>query len=352
MNRAGPAPALYRVEVTDDILSDTQRLIRDIESRHSTIEDRDFLEMASTYTQELPRALRRALNEFRLAEPAGLCLVSGWPVDDERIGPTPEHWEAKPVPPPTLDEEIFFFLCSSLLGDAIGWSTQQDGYIMHDILPIRGHETEQLGSSSETTLTWHTEDAFHPYRADYVALMCMRNPDDVETTVASIDEVRLDDETRRVLFEPRFTIRPDESHLEKNRSYAPKHDEITDELLGRAYERINRMNEQPEDVAVLFGDPNSPYVRLDPYFMDPPSDPESRRALGTLTGAIDQAITGIALQPGDICFIDNFKMVHGRSPFRARYDGRDRWLKRLNVVRDMRKSRDSRLTATSRIIVQ
>jgi len=34
----------------------------------------------------------------------------------------------------------------------------------------------------------------------------------------------------------------------------------------------------------------------------------------------------------------------------ANYDGTDRWLKRINLTRDLRKSRASRLTADSRII--
>ena len=53
---------------------------------------------------------------------------------------------------------------------------------------------------------------------------------------------------------------------------------------------------------------------------------------------------------GDFAFIDNYQAVHGRKPFRARYDGRDRWLKRINVVRDLRKSRESRLSAASRVL--
>jgi hypothetical protein len=43
-------------------------------------------------------------------------------------------------------------------------------------------------------------------------------------------------------------------------------------------------------------------------------------------------------------------MVHGRKPFRARFDGTDRWLRRLNVAVDLRKSRKFRLTADSRVI--
>src|SRR5437660_481389 len=216
------------IEMDDAVLDRSRELVREVASCHDTVEDRTFLELASTYAQDLPRALRQPLNRFRLAEPASLCVVSGWPVDDDRIGPTPTHWESKPVPSPALEEEIFFFLCGSLLGDPLGWATQQDGYVMHALRP---------------------------------------------------------------------------------------------------------------------------YLRLDPYFMERPRDDEARHALDTLVAAIDRELTGVALRPGELCFIDNFKAVHGRQPFHASYDGRDRWMKRLNIVRDVRKSRDARQQAASRIIV-
>ena len=56
---------------------------------------------------------------------------------------------------------------------------------MHDLVPIKGHEAEQLGSGSTHELVWHTEEAFHPFRADYLALMCLRNNDAVATTYPS-----------------------------------------------------------------------------------------------------------------------------------------------------------------------
>ena len=58
----------------------------------------------------------------------------------------------------------------------------------------------------------------------------------------------------------------------------------------------------------------------------------------------------VRLQPGDIAFIDNYRAVHGRESFRARYDGTDRWLKRLNITRNLRGSRAWRPAADHRII--
>jgi enduracididine beta-hydroxylase len=233
----------------------------------------------------------------------------------------------------------------------VGWSTQQAGHHVHDVIPIKGHEHEQLGSSSEELLTWHTEDAFHPYRGDYLGMMCLRNQEKAATTVASIDKIQLEPDEVKLLFEPRFTIRPDESHLEKNKSGLQEWQNDSSNLLKSAYQQINQMNKNPEKIAVLYGDPQNPYIRIDPYFMDElKEDQQAQKALNKLIQAIDAKLTDMILQPGDFCFIDNFKAVHGRKPFKARYDGKDRWLKRVIITRDLRKSRSARATCTSRII--
>jgi len=123
------------------------------------------------------------LEEYRIAEPSALCLVSGLDVDEAALGDTPAHWQGSQHGSTAFPQEIFFLLCGSALGDVFGWATQQDGRIMHDVLPIKGHEHYELGSNSLQHLSWHTEDAFHPCRGDYVALMCLKNPDQVETVV-------------------------------------------------------------------------------------------------------------------------------------------------------------------------
>ncbi|WP_400161942.1 guanitoxin biosynthesis L-enduracididine beta-hydroxylase GntD [Brevibacillus sp. TJ4] len=343
---------MHIIELSKEEVDTAMKIVAELASTYTTVENDEFLLAAPTRAQELPRRLRDEINRFRLLESGGgLCVVRGFPVDDSKLGKTPAHWNVKPSHSPTIQHDIFFYLCASLLADPIAWATQQDGYIMHDILPIKGYEFEQLGAGSEVLLTWHTEDAFHPYRTDYLGLMCLRNPDGVETTYASIEEIELDEQTKRILFEPRFVIRPDESHLEKNRGQLRKELAASEELLQRSYEKIERMNNDPEKIAILFGDPNRPYMRIDPYFMDDVfEDEETRSAFHTLVTKIDENIKGYALQPGEILFLDNYKVVHGRMPFKARFDGTDRWLKRLNIARDMRKSRDSRISAEHRVI--
>jgi len=339
---------VHSFEITAEEARELDELLSELTSRHTSSDDPEFLRSATVIAHQLPRRLRQHLVDFRLLEPGpGLCLINGYPLSDEGIGSTPEHWKFRGDSSPTLKEEIFLVLLGQILGECIGWSTQQAGYLVHDIFPIAGHEKEQLGSGSEELLTWHVEDAFHPARGDYIGLMCMRNPYGVATTVGHLHGADIDPEMAEILAQPRFTIRPDESHLPKNRS---EFHEVSP-AMARAYERIERMNTAPEKIPVLFGDPEAPYLRLDPYFMDPlVDDPEAQAALDYLESLLEERLFDLVLEAGQVIFIDNFKAVHGRRPFKARHDGTDRWLKRVNVTRDLRKSRDLRVAPESRII--
>lgn len=344
---ADKGSSLNRFVLNGDEVAAIKKLVDEIASKFDSVEDPEFLSHAAVWAQELPRRLRAALVDFRLNEPdAAHLIISGYPVDEDEIGPTPEHWNRPDEKhSPALAYEIFFVLASSLIGEPIGWKTQQAGRIVHDVMPVKGMEQEQIGIGSEMTIWWHTEDAFHPMRGDYLGMMCLRNPDEVPTTFASMQNVKLDPKDWETLFQPHYVIKPDNSHQQAN---AAPEDESE---LEQVYRRIEEMKRHPDKIAILSGDPRSPYVRIDHYFMDRLEDnPRAQEALDNFVKAVDEQIGDLLLMPGDIGFIDNMKAVHGRRAFKARYDGRDRWMKRINITRDLRKSRAERASATSRII--
>lgn len=314
---------MYRLELTSEEVGEIRPLVEEVASRHCSVEDADFLADATTYAHELPRRLRMFLNTFRLTELSGVCVVSGYPVDDSRIGKTPAHWRKELGGSSTMEEEIFLNLCGALLGDVIGWVHQRGGLICQDLVPIEGHENKMLGSGSKRELVLHTEDARYPYRGDYIGLMCLRNLEAVPTTFASIDDVRLETNQANALFEPLFVFRSDPSHQTDN---------------------------DWEKAPVLFGDPKSPYIRFDPYSMDRPATEEARSAIDYLLRELNENVRGVALRPGECLFTDNYKVVHGRRSFQARFDGTDRWLKRINIARDLRKSRAVREAPASRVL--
>jgi Fe(II)/alpha-ketoglutarate-dependent arginine beta-hydroxylase len=316
------------------------QLLDELEMEFEHLESDEALHRAVVYAHELPDRIRHTLNAFRLERMSGVLCLSGYVVDQDRVGPTPAHWRDRPDPSTSHREELLLVLFSSLLGDPFGWVTQQNGRLIHDVLPIRGHEHEQLGSSSESPLTWHTEDAFHPLRGDFLSFACLRNPYAAATTVGYVDSLDLPSATKAILFEERFAIRPDESHLAKNNSVPSAVDFV----------HVNEMRRSPAPVAILFGNPVQPYIRADPFFMSVSSgDHEARHALDQLVKEMDAKMVDLHLASGDFCFLDNFRVVHGRKPFKARHDGTDRWLKRINITCDLRKSRAARLPGSRSI---
>lgn len=327
------------IELDPGELDDIAKLVERVSQQCTAVDDPRLLNDATMLAHELPVRVRTFVNTFRRDE-TGCCIVRGHRINDDAIGRTPRHWQDPDISERTFREELLLLLYSSLLGDVFGWATEQNGRLVHDVFPIQGHEQEQLGTGSEILLTWHTEDAFHPYRADYLILACLRNPYAASTTVANVDDLQLDPRDVDILFQNRFIIRPDESHLARNNTTS-----------GIDFSVIEAMAAAPPSVAVLFGSRQRPYLRADPYFMEiPDGDDEAREVFDRFCAAVDEQVFDVALQPGDFCFIDNYKVVHGRRPFKARFDGTDRWLKRACVTRDLRKSRDMRSTVLSQII--
>ncbi|MET9248901.1 arginine beta-hydroxylase, Fe(II)/alpha-ketoglutarate-dependent [Nonomuraea sp. NPDC051941] len=341
---------MRRLTLTPEDNAELSPMIAEIAKAYDTVENPELIRRAPVLARSLPVHVLEFLEEYRIGEPSALCVISGLDVDEAQLGHTPEHWRDSQYDSPAFPQEVFFLLCGSVLGDVFGWATQQDGRIMHDVLPIKGHEHYEIGSNSLQHLSWHTEDAFHPCRGDYVALMCLKNPDAVETMVcdaADLDWPAIDVET---LFAAEFTQMPDNSHLPQNATESTG-DPTIDRLRARSFALIQSWNDDPVRRPVLFGDRAQPYMALDPYHMKTEGWSEaSLRAFQGLCDQIEANMKDVSLRPGDCVFIDNFRAVHGRKSFRPRYDGSDRWLKRLNITRNLRGSRAWRPAADNRII--
>jgi hypothetical protein len=82
-------------------------------------------------------------------------------------------------------------------------------------------------------------------------------------------------------------------------------------------------------------------ITYDSWFMKAVGDgsDESRlqaeRALQEMREAVNSSTKEVVLKTGDLLVINNDCTVHGRKPFQPRYDGTDRWVQRMLVIRDM-----------------
>ncbi|MGF1427266.1 guanitoxin biosynthesis L-enduracididine beta-hydroxylase GntD [Kitasatospora sp. LaBMicrA B282] len=316
----------HSLDLTEQDARAAIELAADCVRTFKSANDVRFLDEAPVLAQELPLPVRRHLNTARRDERAHATMIRGNAVDQAALGSTPDHWSAADTEASQVYGALLV-LYSALLGDVIGWATQQSGRLVTDVLPSRGYEQSLVSASSELELGWHTEDAFSPHRADWVGLFALRNGTDVATTVSHVDVPRIPAAIARVLAQPRFVALPDHSH-EFAEGAAPT-----------------------EPVAILSGHAEAPVLRIDrDFFQARPGDAAASEALEWVVAHLDANLRDVFIRTGDVCFVDNRNVVHGRRAFRAGYDGADRWLKRVNIVRDLRRTRPGRRDGTTRVI--
>jgi hypothetical protein len=215
-------------------------------------------------------------------------------------------------------------LYCSLVGEPFAWSSIQNGNIINEVIPIAENADRPMSSGSTNLFDLHTEDAFHPLAGEYLGLFCLRNPAKTPTLIACIDDVTLSDASKRVLSEPRFVIGANVAH----------------DLAASDHR-----------VSVLFGATAHPYLRINTNVEPRLShDPEALDADRELTNQLRTHAVAFALEPGDCFILDNLKAAHGRPPYRPEYSGSDRWIKRIYITMDLRKSRHLRTIPESRVI--
>ncbi len=284
-----------------------------------------LLTTAGHLGRRLPADVHDALIDFvDDPHPSGALLLRSMPIGI--VPPTPLSPTA--IIDKDLTSELSLLTVARRLGQPVGYLPEHGGTLIQNILPTPVAADHQVSTSSKVELMFHTEAAFHPHRPRFLVLLCLRgDPDGVaRTTLASIREVLplLPLHTRRVLFEPRFRTAADESYVG------------------------GRPTQLGAPVPVLSGHWESPSMVFDADLMVG-IDEEADRAVHDLAGVISSHHTGVVLQAGDLLVVDNTLAVHGRSPFRARFDGTDRWLQRAFVVADLAASaadRDGRIITT------
>jgi len=339
---------MLEIDLSADDAASIDAIIAELASKHDTVEDADFLREVAVAAHSMPRSLREKLVRFRLQENWPVCVIRGFPIDDDAIGKTPSHWKDRNSAA-TRREDFYLMLCCHVLGDAVAWATEQAGRMIHEVLPIAGNDGGQLGTSTDP-LDWHTEDAFHPERMDYVALLCLRNQDHVATTFAYVDDLALDASTREILSRPAYPYQPDEGNR-ADRELSPDETGLVADLITSSHAAVQKMYHEPELVQALFGGPSKPYLRVHPYYIASfGDDGVASEAFEKLKGAVSDSLQDVVLQPGDLLVIDNFRSVHGRRKIPGHYDGTDRWLKRAFIVRDLRKTRHLRLSSEARVV--
>jgi L-asparagine oxygenase len=198
------------------------------------------------------------------------------------------------------------------LGYPISYAQEQNGQLIQNILPVHKTEAQQISTSSKVELALHTETAFHPYKPDYILLLCLRGDDKAATTYANVNDIieLLSDEVIKSLKQPWYRTAVDDSF----RTQGEPQKEFIMPILSEVDGKMT--------------------ITYDNFFMRGINTYASL-ALAELNYAIQKCTREIVLKTGDLLVIDNSTVIHGRKPFQARYDGTDRWVQRMLVRKQM-----------------
>jgi L-asparagine oxygenase len=280
------------------------------------VDESSWVSACRTLSSRLPGRLRERLREFQYdSKEDGVLLLRNLPVGTGSLPSTPMVAESVEKTASTGASAIA--LISMQLGEIIAYRNEKAGAIIQNVVPVPGREDQQSNAGS-AALQMHVENAFHPRRPDYVALLCVRSDHEHEAglRVASIRRAlgKLSDQTRQVLGEARFATDPPPSFGTPGAADAASRH------------------------AVLDGDPDDPDVRID-FNSSRPLDDGAAAAVDELRDLFETVIETIWLAPGHLAVLDNRIALHGRTCFKPRYDGRDRWLHRTFIEVDNRASR-------------
>ncbi|MGW3692076.1 TauD/TfdA family dioxygenase [Streptomyces sp. NPDC005125] len=266
----------------------------------------DPVEVVSAVARVLPVSLLRAVHRFRNqgSRHDALLFRNLIPVGVQLEPTSPDPSRHRAV---TSALDLCVLGLMALLGEPFTFASLHDGRLVQDVVPVRGHEQAQTSMGSGAFLDWHVEDAFTDDRCDYFGLFCVRGAPDARTVLSAIRNATLDAGCIEVLRQPRFVVRPDAGH-----------DDITADLT---------------PAAVITGSPADPEVCYDAVYTTPhdAADQLAAEALERLKAALTAGAVGHRLEPGDLLVVDNRRVVHARTSFSARFDGADRWLKRVMV---------------------
>ena len=247
----------------------------------------------------------------------GVLLIKG-ALLDENLPPTIDNIDELIDRKNTYYSEFYLMMLSRFLGEPFSYRQERNGTIIHNMRPKRGNEREISSDSSEILLDLHNENIYHPVYPDYL-LFCGLRKDPAgkaKTIVVSVDDFY-------------NNISPYDIPILRSKRFRTSID----------FNFGNTLAERGSGVLiqVLFGPADRPFIAYDDEYIAG-IDAESQATLNRLRTLLHNTLYGFELEQGEILLLDNLRTLHGRTAFKARYDGTDRWMQRVLVTRDIRKA--------------
>jgi hypothetical protein len=327
-----PFPIIY---ATIEERHQNDKLGQELFEQYGSVNNPEFKLMAKSIAyRRLPDRHTEALSELTSKEngfPA-ILFKQLTTVVQSKIGLTPKNWTniSEEQMLATIRHQIIQYLYMELIGKVIEIKEQRGGGITHHILPIHGHENDQVGSSSHSMLLMHTEDAPLINCCDFLSLFCLRNFERATSALCSVNDLEISEIDRIILREHRFIIPPDPS--------------VSNSISVKL---------EPVLKPILYGNLEAPFIQV--AFadqLDTQIDLVALGALERLAKEVERKTIYFVSEPGDLLLFSNLQCLHGRGPFVPQYGkGQSRWMLRVMGVDGLAKSLEFR-NPGSRLIIE
>jgi L-asparagine oxygenase len=281
-----------------------------------------FCRQAKEQAEKLPVRIKTNLTNFALnGSETGFLLIQGITINPDKIPKTPDGNQYKLGETTTLAKIQSIFVSS--IGDMIAYEAEGCGSLFQDIVPLKSMEKAQTSLGSNTELEIHTEQAFSKLKPDILSLACLRGDKSAYTHIFSVQTIlnNLTREEKALLREPLWYTGVDLSFKLNNNEF------IDGDLRG--------------PLPIISGPEDDPKLIFDQDLMTG-TTPEAKEMIKKIVDIYYQKKLRHNLKPGEILLIDNNRAVHGRSAFKPRYDGKDRFLIRCFATFDLLKSEYAR----------
>ena len=271
-------------------------------------------------SHNIPLYITRLLKQFiKHGTDTGFLLIKNFPVDDASVPPTPSvaNYPNK-IGETTLLARVQCILLSAI-SEMIAYEAEGDGRIFQDVVPIESMEKQQTSLSSNVELEIHTEQAFSQLRPDILSLACLRGDSNAYTYVLPVHRI-LDNVTsfeKNILTTPLWKTGVDLSFKLHNSEF------IDGDVRG--------------PLPIIYGSETDPFLLFDQDLMTGMT-PRANTLIKDICNIYYKNRVEYSLEPGDIILIDNRRAVHGRSSYKPKYDGTDRFLIRCFSTLDYDKS--------------
>ncbi|MGH8602408.1 MAG: TauD/TfdA family dioxygenase [Gammaproteobacteria bacterium] len=312
------------VEAPDRECQALEALVSTVYAEVASFSEVDALDFVANQTQAVKRILPEITQLMeRLDSQSGPPVIKlGLPASTVRDVPaTPTRYRVEPHRP-IYRADLYRLLIVSVVGwYGYGYVSQQRGAVLNDVIFIEEQRAiSGVSANAENALDLHTEDASYslgPGRdvsPDFITLHFFKNPTAVPTRISTIDWARLPESSIALLEKSWFS-------------------NLTNPGQG------GKINDHNTPVSIKFGPSGNPWFRLNTANLGLERYTQEQQAvLRELMDHLNRRAVDVTSKPGDILLIDNRRAAHGRPRIQPeiapRYDGTDRWQRRLAFVRD------------------